>query len=87
MRDRHLQPRSDPEPRRDLPPFSDPDRAVPMARIFTADALNLDDLAEAVRSLLGATSLPRTDLPTRPKPELLSLPRRVTHVVEATETP
>jgi hypothetical protein len=61
--------------------------AVPVARIFNPTDLNLDDLAEAIRSLLGSGSVPQTTSPGRHNSDLLSFPRRVTHVVEANETP
>lgn len=66
--------------------FPPPQIVVPVARIFDPSALNLDDLAEAIRSLLGSSSVPETASPGRPNPDLLSFPRRATHVVEATET-
>ena len=60
---------------------------LPVRRLFVPTALDLDDLAEALRSLLGFTSPPQIGPPSRPNPDLLSLPGRGTHVVEATETP
>jgi hypothetical protein len=52
-------------------------------RFFTPAELDLDDLAEAIRSLLGPISPPQIGPPSRRKPDLLSFPRRGTHVVEA----
>jgi len=56
---------------------------VPVARIFNPGELDLDDLAEAIRSLLGTASPAQIGPCSRPRPELLSFPHRVTHVVEA----
>jgi hypothetical protein len=86
MRNRHVQPQLNQEPRHDSLSFSDLDRAVPLARIFAPSDLDLDDLAEAIRFLLEPANAPRIGPSSRPKPELLSFPRRGTHVVEATET-
>jgi len=49
--------------------------------------LDLDGLAEAIRSLLGPDSVPQTASPGRPDPDLLPVSPRVTHVVEATPAP
>lgn len=57
-----------------------------LTRIFSPSEVDLDDLAEAIRSLLGPTNVPQIGAPNRPNPDLPSLPRRGTHVVEATET-
>jgi len=54
-----------------------------VARIFNPGELDLDDLAEAIRSLLGTASPAQIGPCSRPRPELLSFPHRVTHVVEA----
>ena len=66
MRGRHLQPRSNPESRRHLAPFSDPDRAVPIARNFAPSDLDLCSSPKLVFGLfgtpLGAGEL-RTDRP------------------------
>ena len=58
--------------------------AVQVERVFRPEELDVDDLAEAIRSLLGPTSPPQIGSPSRPKPDLLSSPPRGTHVVEAT---
>jgi hypothetical protein len=58
-----------------------PAPAEHVARLFSPSELDLDDLAEAIRSLLGPSSVS----PGHPDPDLLPVPRRVTHVVEATE--
>ncbi len=76
MRDRR-------QPRSNLEPCSD-ELAAPMARLFAPSELDLDDLAEAIRSLLEPTSQPQTKRPNR---DLLSFPHRGTHVVEANEIP
>jgi|HubBroStandDraft_6_1064221.scaffolds.fasta_scaffold2446252_1 hypothetical protein len=52
-------------------------------REFCAAEIDLDDLAEAVRLLLGRDC--GSNQRSRPTPDLLFLPPRVTHVVEATE--
>lgn len=87
MRDRLRQPRSNPKPLGDVQPFSDPDRAAPVVRIFAPTDFDLDDLAEAIRSLLGPATSPQIGPPICPKPDLLSFPHRGTHVVEANEAP
>ncbi len=87
MRDRHLQPRSNPQPCDDVPSVSAASRGIPVARIFSPAELDLDDLAEAIRVLLAPADSTKINPPLRPKPELLSFPRRGTHVVEANETP
>jgi hypothetical protein len=51
-------------------------RAAHVERVFRPDALDLDDLVEAVRALLAHDGAQH----------LLSLPPRGTHVVEATGT-
>jgi len=75
---------------RDAESFPEHHGAAPVARIFNPSDLDLDDLAEAIRSLLGSGSIPQTTSqptsPGGPNPALLSFPRRVTHVVETTET-
>ena len=81
------QPRTNPELPSELKPISRPDSAAPVARLFTPAELDLDDLAEAIRSLLEPAGQPQIGLAIRPKPDLLSFPRRGTHVVEATGTP
>ncbi|MGA2580044.1 MAG: hypothetical protein ABSH24_28935 [Bryobacteraceae bacterium] len=57
-----------------------------MTRLFTPAQLDLDDLAEAIRSLLGPGSILQTTSPGGTNPALLLFRRRGTHVVEATET-
>ena len=59
---------------------------VPFERIFRPDELDLDDLAEAIRLLLGRDIGPQSTSTDRPDAHLLSVPRRGTHVVEATGT-
>jgi hypothetical protein len=61
--------------------------ATPISRRFTPTELNQDDLAEAIRSLLEPVSTPQIGGPSRPHSDLLSLPRGVSHVVEANEAP
>jgi len=63
----------------------EPDRVAPVARLFSPSALDLDDLAEAIRSFLGPSSVPQIASPGRPDFDLLPVPPRVTHVVEATK--
>jgi hypothetical protein len=64
-----------------------PQIAIPVARIFDPATLDLDDLAEAIRSLLASSETPHITSPGRPNSDLLSFPRRGTHVVEANDTP
>lgn len=80
MRNRR-QPRTIPELRSDVQALPESDYPPPMARIFNPSDLDLDDLAEAIRSLLGPTSLPQISVPMSPKRDLLSFPRRGSHVV------
>lgn len=61
------------------------DRAAPVARLFSPSELNLDDLAEAIRSLLGPGSGLPIASPGHTDRDLLPVPPRVTHVVEATQ--
>jgi hypothetical protein len=56
-----------------------------LTRLFAPAELDLDDLAEAIRSLLGPISPSEIGTSSRPNPDLLSFPDRVSHVVEATE--
>jgi hypothetical protein len=86
MRNRR-QPRSNPKHRSDVQSLAESDRAAAVARQFNPSELDLDDLAEALRSLLGPSSLPQTASPGRQDPDLLPAPPRVTHVVEATQAP
>jgi len=60
-------------------------RTALVARLFSPSELELDDLAEAIRSLFGPGSGPQIAAPGHPDPDLLPVPPRVTHVVEATE--
>ncbi len=53
-----------------------------VVRVFTP-SLNLDDLVEAVRLMLGPTESQTKGPSTHPSPDLLSLPRRVSCVVKA----
>jgi hypothetical protein len=86
MRDRH-QPRPNSRPHNDLQVLAAFGRgAVQVERSFRPEDMDLDDLAEAIRSLLGPSSVPQIASPSRPNPDLLSVPRRGTHVLEATGT-
>ena len=80
------QPRSTQNRRRQLEAFAAPEITIPAARIFNPSELDLDDLAEAIRSLLGSGSIPQTTSLGGPNPALLLLPSRGSHVVEANET-
>jgi hypothetical protein len=60
--------------------------AAPVARIFSPSDLDLDDLAEAIRQLLGPDISAREDALHQPNGDLLSLARRGTHVVGENET-
>ena len=86
MRNRR-QPQSNPKPRSDVQSLPESDRAAVVARLFSPSELDLDDLAEAIRLLLGTESVPQITSPGRPDPDLLPVPPRVTHVVEATPAP
>jgi hypothetical protein len=77
------QPRSNSELRSGLQPASDPNRAAPLERIFVPSELDLDAFAAAIRSLLIPPGQPAIDQSSRPDRDLLSLPHRGTHVVEA----
>ena len=61
-------------------------RAAPIARLFTPSDLDLDDLAEAIRLLLGDDGARRSGAPNHTDGNLLSSSVRGSHVVEATET-
>jgi hypothetical protein len=52
-------------------------------RSFRPDEIDVDDLAEAIRVLLGRNGSPRTDSRNLSDPDLLFLAPRVSHVVEA----
>jgi hypothetical protein len=71
---------------RDAESFPEHHGAAPVARLFNPSELDLNDLAEAIRSLLGSGGIPQTNSPGGPNRALLLFPRRVTHVLEATET-
>ena len=86
MRNRR-QPPSNPKPRSDVQSLRESNRAAPVARLFSPSELDLDGLAEAIRSLLGPNSVPRTAAPGRKDPDLLPVPPGVTHVVEAPQAP
>jgi len=86
MRNRR-QPRSNSKPRSDVQSFLESHRAAVVARLFLPSELDLDGLAEAIRSLLGPNSIARPAAPGRKDPDLLPVPPRVTHVVEATQAP
>ena len=60
-------------------------RAAPIARLFSPSDLDLDELAEAIRLLLGDDGVRRSEGPNQPDGNLLSLPGRGSHVVEETE--
>lgn len=60
--------------------------AVGVARAFSPSDLNIDDLAEAIRQLLGPDiSAPKESL-HQPNDDLLSSPHRGTHMVGENET-
>ena len=84
MRGRH-EPRPNQEQLGDVP-VPGAVRAAPVARLFAPTDLDLDNLAEAIRLLLGPDHAPPIDGPDRPDSHLLSVPRRVSHVLEATGT-
>ena len=81
MRDRRQ-----PECKRDAHAVQDLLRDASVARIFSPSDLDIDDLAEAIRLLLGTDGGPQIASARRPDADLLSFPRRGTHVVEANET-
>jgi hypothetical protein len=58
-----------------------------MERIFRPDEVDLDSLVEAMRPLLEYGRALRRDASSRPHADLLSLPPRGTHVLEAAEAP
>jgi hypothetical protein len=86
MRNRR-QLRSNPKRRSDVKSLPEANCAAPVARLFSPSELDLDDLAEAIRLLLGTESVPQITSPGRPDPDLLPVSPRVTHVVEATPAP
>ena len=55
-----------------------------LERIFQPERLDVDDLAEAIRSLLGNHTAREDSSVHRPDRHLLSTLERGTHVVEAT---
>lgn len=77
------------ESRRIVPPRSDArvGRADPLTRIFTLASLDIDDLTEAIRMLLSGFDAEQGNAVGLRQSDLLSLPPRVTHVVEATDAP
>ena len=79
------QPRTNLKHRSDLPLDAKPQGAAPVSRLFSPSELDLDDLEEAIRSLLGPTIVPQRVSPCCPDPDLLLVRPRVSHVVEATE--
>ena len=85
MRDRR-QPRSNRRHGTDAQAVDCVYRAAPIARLFTPADLDLDDLAEAIRLLLGDDLARRREAPDQSGSDLLSLPGRGSHVVEETET-
>ena len=86
MRNRR-QPRSNPELCSVVQSLPKSDRAAPLARLFLPSELDLDGLAEAIRSLLGPNSIARPAAPGRKDPDLLPVPPGVSHVVEAPQAP
>lgn len=82
MRNCLLEPGSNPKPIGVVQPFSEPDRAASVARLFAPSDLDLDDLAEAIRSLLRPGPEPQDDAADEPDRNLLSFAHRGTHVVE-----
>jgi hypothetical protein len=59
--------------------------AAVVARIFSPSELDIDDLAEAIRQLLGPSIGAPEEVLHQPNSDLLSFPRRVTHVVGENE--
>lgn len=87
-----LGPRQEPRSAHQMDPQSRSERARPQdqcaaqfVRVFTPGELDVDDLAEAIRSLLGPTTAPQDASSRRADPDLLLAHPRVTHVVEATQ--
>ena len=68
-------------------PRSPAQGAAAVTRLFTPDALDLDDLAAAIRSLLGPGIGQQIASPGGPDRDLLRSRPGVTHVVEATPAP
>ena len=69
-------------------PHSALDGVVPeVARQFAPEQIDLDQLAEAIRSLLGEPNEPRPQAPAAPNPDLLLVRRRGSHVVRAKTKP
>lgn len=71
----------------DIQSFREPKLPALVTRIFNPAELDLDDLAEAIRSLIGSSSVPQINSSGGTESSLLSFPRRATHVLEANETP
>jgi hypothetical protein len=57
--------------------------APPVARQFAPADLDVDDLAEAIRLLLGSDHTPQSAVPDEAISNLLSFPKRGSHGVEA----
>jgi hypothetical protein len=86
MRNRR-QPPSNPKPRSDVQSLRESNRAAVVARLFLPSELDLDNLTEAIRLLLATESVSQITSPRCPDRDLLPVPPRVTHVVEATQAP
>ena len=71
--------------RRQPAPNPDHELAVAVARNFQPSELDLDGLAEAIRSLLGPGQTGQIEPYFQQRSDLLSSRNRVTHVVEANE--
>ena len=81
--------RSQASKRRHRPPPAPEDTLIQqkVVRDFRPDEIDLDDLAEAIRLLLGREGLGPSNSRRSPESELLFLPPQVTHVVERNELP
>lgn len=86
MRDRH-QPRSNRRDHQDPQPTEALHPAPPLARQFSPSALDIDDLAEAIRLLLEPGQEAQSAASEPLDSDLLSAPDRSIHVVEAADTP
>ena len=60
---------------------------IQVTRLFSPDVIDLDDLAESVRMLLGRRGESRSDSRGPSNGDLLSSATRVSHVLEANEAP
>lgn len=58
---------------------------VGLTRLFSPATLNIDHLADAIRSLLGQETAAPTRAQLDADPDLLSSSHRATHVVEANQ--